>query len=214
MDFLFGLDNLKRHRCSIDLAQNALVVRVPSAVRIAGPSPPPAPPADIHIALLSSQLFDIHAALLLSSQFTEIDTKLPFLAEHELPSNAFGRAKTEGGPGNAPDAAGAGTSGAGAGKEAAEGPSKGQGSGKDGGDRNTREGEKGGGLGVGGGGTASGEGREKEGAAGAGSSGGVDRSKIAELMGLGFPEAICIQALESCNGDVEAAASMLFSLQE
>merc|ERR1712185_223746 len=35
MDFLFGLDMLKRHRCVIDLAQNALVLNVSGKALVA-----------------------------------------------------------------------------------------------------------------------------------------------------------------------------------
>ncbi|KAG2790946.1 hypothetical protein PC129_g3095 [Phytophthora cactorum] len=38
----------------------------------------------------------------------------------------------------------------------------------------------------------------------------IDREKVAQLVGLGFPEQRAIQALQTCNGNVEMAAGLLF----
>ncbi|KAG7385665.1 cyanamide hydratase [Phytophthora pseudosyringae] len=38
----------------------------------------------------------------------------------------------------------------------------------------------------------------------------VDQEKIAQLVGLGFPEQQAVQALQTCNGNVEMAAGLLF----
>ena len=37
MDFLFGLDMLKRHRCNIDLSANALIFSLPGGKRLEAP---------------------------------------------------------------------------------------------------------------------------------------------------------------------------------
>ncbi|ETM52487.1 hypothetical protein L914_03917 [Phytophthora nicotianae] len=44
----------------------------------------------------------------------------------------------------------------------------------------------------------------------AASGGQNDQEKIAQLVGLGFPEQRAIQALQTCNGNVEMAAGLLF----
>ncbi|ETO81628.1 hypothetical protein, variant 3 [Phytophthora nicotianae P1976] len=44
----------------------------------------------------------------------------------------------------------------------------------------------------------------------AASGGQTDQEKIAQLVGLGFPEQRAIQALQTCNGNVEMAAGLLF----
>ncbi|KAG1710702.1 hypothetical protein DVH05_013429 [Phytophthora capsici] len=127
VDFLFGLDMLKRHQCSIDLSKNVL---------------------------------RLHEG----ERYHEV----PFLPEHEIPSSED-RAEsaqppaTLGGvpvpastPGSTPTSAAA----------APPAPT----------------------------------------AAGAQN----DQEKIAQLVGLGFPEQRAVQALRTCNGNVDMAAGLLF----
>ncbi|POM79056.1 DNA damage-inducible protein 1 [Phytophthora palmivora] len=125
VDFLFGLDMLKRHQCSIDLGKNVL---------------------------------RLHE----HDRFHEV----PFLPEHEIPSSenraesAQPPATLGGVPVPASTPGSTSTSAAVVPAPAAEGQ--------------------------------------------------IDQEKVAQLVGLGFPEQRAIQALQTCNGNVEMAAGLLF----
>ena len=130
MEFLFGLDNLRRYQCSIDLQSNTL-------------------------------------------RFPGLDVAVPFLSEGELPRHM--RGNLPGSPqAKAPPPAGS---------------SQGQGQGQAASDQAAPA-------------PAPPPAQIK-------ASGGDD--KVAKLVELGFPEDKARRALQACNGNIDMAASLLFS---
>mmetsp|Transcript_14683 Transcript_14683/g.25937 ORF Transcript_14683/g.25937 Transcript_14683/m.25937 type:complete len:429 (-) Transcript_14683:168-1454(-) len=141
MEFLFGLDMLKRHQCCIDLDKNEL-------------------------------------------RFGSCQESLRFLSEHELPDAA--RNFAEGPPGSPTGGQGGAT------PSQPPAPAAGQS------------------AAASAAGAAAAARAASAASAAQASTGGAEPAKVEQLVGLGFTPAQATQALNSCGGDVDQAAAILF----